>query len=83
MKKGKQVPEILDGIIEAFADVEWDAESLNAAVGAVGDSLSARSQVPARVAITGRNAGIPMWDAVATLDRDVVLGRLQAARSLL
>ncbi|NNC80262.1 MAG: glutamate--tRNA ligase [Acidimicrobiales bacterium] len=83
MKKGKQVPEILDGIIEAFTDVEWNAEALNAAVGAVGDALGARSQVPARVAITGRNSGIPMWDAVAMLDRDVVLGRLRAARDLL
>ncbi|MGI9606056.1 MAG: glutamate--tRNA ligase [Acidimicrobiales bacterium] len=83
MKKGKKVPEILDGIIEAFADVEWTAEALNEAVGSVGDELGARSQVPARVAITGRNAGIPMWDATAQLDRDVVLGRLRAARSLL
>lgn len=83
MVKGKQVPEILDGIIGAFADVEWTGAALNAAVGAVGDELGARSQVPARVAITGTNAGIPMWDATAELDRDVVLRRLRTARARL
>ena len=83
MIKGKFVPEILDGIAEAFAPVEWDAEALNAAVSNVGDTLGARSQVPARIAITGTNAGIPLWDAAATLDRDVVLRRITAARSLL
>ena len=83
MRKGKQIPEILDGIIDAFADVEWTGEAMNAAVAAVGDRLEARSQVPARVAITGTNAGIPLWDAAATLHREVVLRRLRKARSLL
>ena len=83
MVKGKAVPEILDGIIEAFADVEWTGSALDAAVGSVGDALGARSQVPARVAITGRSGGIPMWDAVAALDRDVVLDRLRSARARL
>ena len=83
MVKGKAVFEILDGVIEAFETVEWQADSLNAAVGAVGDALGARSQVPVRVAITGRNAGIPMWDAVELMDRDVILARLREARSRL
>lgn len=83
IRKGKLVPEVLDGLIEKFATVEWDAESLNAAVGAVGDDLGARSQVPARAAITGSTAGIPLWDAVATLDRDVILGRFRALREFL
>ena len=83
MVKGKMIPEILDGIAEAFVDVEWTAEAMNAAVAGVGDALEARSQVPARVAITGTNAGIPLWDAAATIDREVVLRRLSAARALL
>ncbi|MFT7476417.1 MAG: glutamyl-tRNA synthetase [Verrucomicrobiales bacterium] len=83
MRKGKRVPEILDAMAEAFADVEWTAEAMNSAVAAIGDNLEVRSQVPARVAITGTNAGIPLWDAAATLDRDVVLRRLSAARQLL
>lgn len=83
MVKGKKIPEILDGIAEAFADVEWTAEAMNAAVAEVGDRLEARSQVPARVAITGTNAGIPLWDAAATVDREIILGRIAAARALL
>lgn len=83
MRKGKKIPEILDGIIDAFEDVEWTGEAMNAAVGQVGDRLEARSQVPARVAITGTNAGIPLWEAAATIDREVVLRRLRAARELL
>jgi len=83
MKKGKSVPEILDRLIVDFADVQWTADALNKAVGAVGDDLGVRSQVPARVAITGRNAGIPMWDATAMLSRDVVIRRLETAKSLL
>ena len=80
MEKGKFVPEILDGVIEAFETVEWTPAALNDAVGAVGDALGARSQVPTRVAITGRNAGIPLWDPVASMDRQVILDRLRQAR---
>jgi len=83
MVKGKMVPEILDGIADSFATVDWNADALNAAVSQVGDDLGARSQVPARVAITGTNAGIPLWEAAATLDRDVVLRRIAVARALL
>ncbi len=83
LRKAKKAPEILDGIAEAFADVQWTGEAMNAAVSEVGDRLEVRSQVPARIAITGTNAGIPLWDAAATLDRDVVLRRLAAARALL
>lgn len=83
MRKGKMTPEILDGILSAFEDVEWTGDAMNAAVGEVGDRLEARSQVPARVAITGTNAGIPLWDAAATIDREIVLQRLRAARALL
>ncbi len=83
MRKGKQVPEILEMLASRFADVEWSGEALNDAVMAVGNELGARSQVPARIAITGTNAGIPMWDAVAELDRDVVIRRLENALTAL
>ena len=80
--KGKMIPEILDAMAERFANVEWNAEAMNAEVSAIGDELGARSQVPARVAITGTNAGIPLWDAAATLDREVVLARIAKLRAL-
>lgn len=77
IRKGKLVPEVLEGLIEAFADVAWTPEAMNEAVGAVGNTLGARSQVPARAAITGSTAGIPIWDAAATLERGVVIARFQ------
>ena len=80
--KGKMIPEILDAMAERFTSVEWTAEAMNAEVSAIGDELGARSQVPARVAITGTNAGIPLWDAAATLDRQVVLDRIAKLREL-
>ncbi len=83
IRKGKQVPEIIDAIIERFGGVDWTADAMNDAVSAVGDELGARSQVPARAAITGSTGGIPLWEAAATLDRDVVLRRFAALRSLL
>ena len=77
IRKGKLVPEILSALVERFADVEWTAEAMNDAVSAVGNELGARSQVPARAALTGSTAGIPIWEAAATLDRDVVIARFQ------
>jgi len=77
IRKGKLVREVLAALVERFGTVEWTPEALNDAVGAVGEELGARSQVPARAAVTGTTAGIPLWDAVATLDRDVVVARFQ------
>ncbi len=80
--KGKKIPEILDAMAERFALVDWTADAMNEAVTEIGTELEVRTQVAARVAITGSNAGIPLWDAAATLDRDVVLGRIEALRAL-
>ena len=81
--KGKRIPEILDAMSERFATVDWTAEALNEAVTEIGTELEVRTQVAARVAITGTNAGIPLWDAAATLDRQVVLDRIAALKALI
>lgn len=77
------VPAVLDGIIAALADCPWEAEALDAAVRKVGDDLGAKSQVPARIAVTGRRAGMPLFEPLALLDRDVALDRLRQARAAL
>ncbi|MEE9417689.1 MAG: glutamate--tRNA ligase [Acidimicrobiales bacterium] len=76
--KAKLVPEILAGVIERFATCDWEAETLADTVRAVGDDLGARSQVPVRVAVTGRNFGIPLWDGLVALGREQTIVRLQA-----
>jgi len=83
MVKGKRVPEILDGVIERYQSCDWNPETIGSVVRDVGDELEVRSQAPVRVAITGTNAGIPMWDAVEKLGRDRTVARLQRARDLL
>lgn len=80
---GDQVPAVLDGVIEALSTAEWQPDVLDATVREVGDRLGAKSGVPVRVAVTGRRAGIPVYEAMVALGRDTVLGRLSAARARL
>ena len=55
----------------------------------VGDEITAsigqrvRSQPPVRVALTGRSAGLPLWEPMRLLGRNTVLARLRAARARL
>lgn len=77
--KPKLVPEILAEVIERFESCEWDAETLAGVVRSVGDELEARSQVPVRVAVTGRNFGIPLWDGLVAVGRERTIARVKAA----
>ncbi|MEM7096220.1 MAG: glutamate--tRNA ligase family protein [Actinomycetota bacterium] len=81
--KAKSGLEVLDGVISAFEDCEWDADVLNQTVRAVGDDLGVRSAVPVRVAVTGRMGGIPLYEPLVRLGRDTALQRLRAARERL
>lgn len=74
-----EVPAVLQATISALETCDWDAETLNATVRQVGDDLDAKSQVPVRIAVTGRRVGPPLFEPMAFLDREVVLVRLRAA----
>ena len=78
---GDDVPAVLDAAIEALGTCAWDAETLADVVRQVGDDLDAKSQVPVRIAVTGRRVGPPLFEPMALLDREVVLHRLRAARA--
>src|SRR5262245_23660808 len=58
-------PELLAAAIAAFEAVStWDAESLKAALEAVGNEHGlklGKAQAPVRVAITGRSVGLPLF----------------------
>ncbi len=77
----EDVPAVLDAAIEALSDCDWDPETLEGLVRKVGDDLGAKSQVPVRIAVTGRRVGPPLFEPMALLDREVVLHRLRAARA--
>ncbi len=77
------VPEVLDAVTERLESVEWTAEQLERVVMGVGDELETRSQLPVRMAVTGHRAGLPLFEPMAALDRDEVIGRLREARGRL
>ena len=79
----EDVPTVLDAAIAALSECAWEPEVLEAEVRRVGDELDAKSQVPVRIAVTGRRVGPPLFEPMALLDRSVVLRRLQTARDAL
>lgn len=86
--KGKVPDRVLDDIAAALADDDFtDRDRLESVVMGVGTALSEEldarvmSQAPLRIALTGRGAGIPLWEAMTHLGREVCLERIAAARS--
>jgi glutamyl-tRNA synthetase len=75
------VADVLDGVLAAVGDVEWTPEALEKLVLGVGEDLGRKSQLPVRMALTGRRSGLPLFEPMAELDRNVVVERLRAARS--
>ncbi|MEM7339264.1 MAG: glutamate--tRNA ligase [Actinomycetota bacterium] len=81
--KGDGPPAVLDGVLAKLDDVAWEPEALEALVFGVGEELGVKSQLPVRLAVTGRRAGLPLFEPLAELDRETVRARLQAARARL
>ena len=74
---------LLTAAIGAFEAVAWEAESLKAALEAVGAERGlklGKTQAPVRVAVTGRSVGLPLFESLEVLGRDRGLARLRAAR---
>jgi glutamyl-tRNA synthetase len=77
------VPEVLDAVAERLESGPWTADHLERVVMGVGDELGTRSQLPVRLAVTGRRAGLPLFEPMAAVDRAEVLARLREARARL
>ncbi|HEX5542926.1 MAG TPA: glutamate--tRNA ligase, partial [Micromonospora sp.] len=79
--------ELLDATITAYdALPSWDAETLKSSLEEVGAERGlklGRTQAPARVAVTGRSVGLPLFESLEVLGRERVLDRLRAARARL
>lgn len=78
--------DVLDAAIEAYRDVEWNADALYGVTDrlAVGAEMKlGRFQAPIRVAVTGRTVGPPLFESLAVLGRERTLRRLSAARARL
>jgi glutamyl-tRNA synthetase len=78
--------QILDDAIRRFSECDWKAESIKAAMVAVGEGLGlglTKAHFPVRVAVTGKAVGPPLFESLAVLGRDATLGRLRKARERL
>ncbi len=81
---GKEdVPKVLDLVAERLDQAEWEPEALAEAVLGAGEVLGTRSQLPVRMAVTGRRSGLPLFEPMAELDRVTVLERIRKARGRL
>ena len=90
MLKGRAADEVLDEVSLRLADDPFDDPvRLESIVMGVGTELSDRhdarvmSQAPVRVALTGSNVGLPLWEPMRILGRERTLARLAAARARL
>ncbi|MEA3183547.1 MAG: glutamyl-tRNA synthetase [Ilumatobacteraceae bacterium] len=72
--------EVLAEVTDAYRDLpQWNAASLKEALEAIGERhglKKGKAQMPIRVAITGRTAGPPLFEALEVLGREEVLRRL-------
>jgi glutamyl-tRNA synthetase len=78
--------DVLDAIIEAYADAPWERDELHARFMALGERLginASKVQGPIRVTVTGRIVGLPLFDLLEFLGRDETLRRLRAGRARL
>ena len=90
MVKGMAAADVLEAVEARLAGDDFSSpERLEAIVMGVGDELTerigarVRSQPPARVALTGTDAGLPLWEPMRLLGRDETLRRIEAARARL
>ncbi|MFC0533182.1 glutamate--tRNA ligase [Phytohabitans kaempferiae] len=82
MKEG--AGDLLGAAAAAFAALpSWDAESLKAALEAVGAERGlklGKAQAPVRVAVTGQGVGLPLFESLVVLGKERTLARIEAAR---
>jgi glutamyl-tRNA synthetase len=85
-KNPEQAVAMLDEATIAFADARWEGEALMTIIGDIGERLGTSKkarQLPVRVALTGRDKGIPLGEILEVLGRDESVRRLRAARARL
>jgi glutamyl-tRNA synthetase len=84
MKDG--AADLLAATIEAMEPAPWDAESLKAALTAIGEQRGlklGKAQAPVRAAVTGRSVGLPLFESLEVLGRERTIARLRAAHARL
>jgi glutamyl-tRNA synthetase len=84
---GDQSADLLDAVVDAYADAEWEAEPLKETLRVLGEERFGlklgKAQAPVRVAVTGRTVGPPLFEGLVLLGREETLRRVRAARARL
>ena len=78
----EQPDAVLDGVIAHLEHCAWDVETIGEMRGVI-DGLGLKPRKVMKLlyaAVEGRAAGLPLFDAVELLGRDVSVARLRAAR---
>jgi glutamyl-tRNA synthetase len=72
---------LLADLITAYRARDWDAETLKGVMDELSERYSVKrnAQAAARVAVTGRSSGPPLFETLEVMGRDESLRRLEAA----
>lgn len=77
---------VLDDAAKAYANCPWEADALKDATLAVSECHGlklGKAQAPIRVAVTGRTVGLPLFESLEVLGRQLTLERIDRARARL
>ncbi len=80
--KNEWSPDVLTDAAEAFAELPWQAEALQAATLEICERRELKlrkAQAPIRVAVTGSTVGLPLFESLEALGREATLDRLRRA----
>jgi glutamyl-tRNA synthetase len=83
--KAERAGDVLEAAIDHLESCSWDVESIGELRGAI-EGLGLKPRKVMHVlytAVEGRSSGLPLFDVIALLGRDVTLRRLRSARAAL
>ncbi len=87
VRKSPAFAEILAAAEKRYAEIDWDAASIQEATVAAGADAGVeqlgKAQAPVRLAVTGRSVGPPLWESLELLGRDRTVARLRSASAKL
>ncbi|MDX1511459.1 MAG: glutamate--tRNA ligase family protein [Nitriliruptorales bacterium] len=72
--------QVLDAAAKVLSACDWTVEGIEAALRSLADDLEVglgKVAQPVRVAVTGSSVSPPLFESLALLDRDVVVGRIR------
>ena len=72
----------LERAVTRLEEAEWTAEEVRTALDAAAEDVDVgkkRVHASVRVAVTGRSVGLPLFESLEVLGREVTLARMQRA----